>query len=71
MTKAEVKKELEIFGNKFYADTCYKLKFEIVRKVMNSKAIPDFDKLCLIEQYITNNATNNSIIEHIKQFNTR
>jgi plasmid rolling circle replication initiator protein Rep len=71
MTNAELKKNLAIWGDSLYDDTCYKLKFELVKKVMNSKAIPDNHKMLLIEQYVKNRTTNNRIIENIRQYNAR
>lgn len=69
MTKTELKKQLEIYGNDFYGDTCYKLQFEIIKKIVNCKNVNEFTKITLINQYTNNLIVNNSVIEFINQYN--
>lgn len=69
MTRALFKKLIEMWGDNFYKDTCPKLQAEIVRKIVNCRAIDDFRKITLLNQYIGNLSTNNCVVEAIKQFN--
>ena len=71
MTKTEIKKYLGVWGNATSKDTCDKLQAEIIRKIMNCKAITDFEKMTMLRQYMDNAVTNNFILESIKQFNQR
>lgn len=71
MTKAQFKNQMEVYGNNFYGDTCYKLKLEIIKKIVNCRAIPDFEKLALVDSYTKSSVTNNFVVETIHQFNKR
>ena len=69
MTKTEFKNHMAIWGNANYENTCPALQAEIIRKIMNCKAIDDFEKMAMLKQYINNLSTNNHITEAIKQYN--
>ena len=71
MTQTQFKKEMQVWGDCFMQDTCYTLSAEIVRKIMNNKVMGDFDKMAMLKQYTNNTATNNSIVEAVKQHNTK
>lgn len=71
MTKTEFNKKMEIWGDRFFEDTCDKLSAEIVRKIMNCKAIDDFNKMTILSQYMKNLSTNECIVEAIKYYNNR
>ena len=68
MTNAQFKKQMEIYGNDFYGNTCYKTKLEIIKKIINCKAIPDGSKIILIDQYTKGLVTNNCVVESIIEF---
>ena len=69
MTKEKLKLLLKTQGDFFIDDSCYKLQFEIIKRIMYSKAIPDHTKLLLLKQYIGNKTTNNCVINSLKEFN--
>ena len=71
MAKAELKREMSVWGNAFYEKTCPKLQAEIIRKIINCKAIDDFAKITMINQYTKNLVTNDCVIEAIKMYNNR
>lgn len=71
MTKATFDFNMQNQGECFMNESCYKLQLEIIKKIVNCKAIDDFDKLLLIKQYTSNLTTNNCVIEAIKQYNKR
>lgn len=69
MTTKEFKNAMKIYNDCFYSDTCCKLQFEIIKKIVNSKNIDEFTKITMINQYTKNLTTNDCIIEAIKQYN--
>ena len=71
MTQKEFKTRMNIYGNRYFEETCPVLQAEIVRKIMNCKALSDFNKMKILSQYIENLATNNIIVDGIKQYNNR
>lgn len=71
MTQAEFSRDMKVWGESFYENTCTKLQAEIVRKIMNNKVMTDFEKMVMLKQYISNLSTNDCIVEAIKQYNKR
>lgn len=69
MTKSELKKQLEIFGDDFYSNTCYKLQFEIIKRVVNCKNIDEFTKITLINQYSRDLISNDFILNIVNNYN--
>ena len=55
-------------GEKTYEDTCYHLKLEIVKKIVNCKA-DEITRYQMLNQYIKNQSTNNFILDSIKKCN--
>lgn len=71
MTTAEFNKYMRVWGDSFCEDTCDKLSAEIVRKIMNCKAMDDFNKMVMLRQYMGNLTANSCVVEAIKQYNTK
>lgn len=71
MTQAEFKRKMSVWGNAFYKDTCPPLQVEITRKIVNCKALTDFERASILQQYIENRATNQSIADGIKKYSSR
>ena len=69
MNAKEFKNAMQIYGDTFYSNTCCKLQFEIIKKIINAKNLDEFTKLTLINQYTKDLSTNDIIIEAIKQYN--
>lgn len=71
MTNAEFKKLLAVNGDNLMKDTCYKLRVEIVKKIVNCTAVSTASKDAMLMAYMNNNATNNAVLGAIKQFINR
>lgn len=69
MTQAELKKNLEVWGACFKDSTCPKLQLEIIKRIVNCKATDTNTKIAMVEQYVSNQTTNNCVIEAIKRYN--
>ena len=69
MTKADFERHIKMWGDCFKCDTCPKLQFEIIKKIVNCKAIDDNTKLSMIDQYTSNQSTNNGIVNAIRHYN--
>lgn len=69
MTKTELKKYIEIYGDTFYENTCYKLQYEIIKKIINCKNISELNKVIILKQYHNNLICNSSICEIINNYN--
>lgn len=68
MTVKELNKHLELSGDETYKNTCYKLKLEIIKRIVTSKAIDDLTKFKMLEQYLKGTATNKTIVDAIRYF---
>lgn len=68
MTKAQFRREMNVWSECFFKDTCYTLQAEIVRKIMNNKAMNDFEKMTLLGQYVDNLITNECAVGMVKAF---
>lgn len=69
MTNADFNKNMVVWGDCFYEDTCPNMQAEIVRKIMNHKTLCDFEKITLLNQYTKNLITNEFIVENLKKAN--
>lgn len=71
MTQAKFKNLMNVYSGARFEDTCCKLQAEIVRKIVNNKVMTDPEKMAMLKQYMSNLATNETIVEGVKMYNTR
>lgn len=69
MTKADFNKNMRVWSESFYSDTCPALRIEVVRKIVNCKAMDDFTKDTMLRQYMKDLVTNDVVVEALKQYN--
>ena len=70
MTKQRFNDLMKQQGDSYYLVSCYHLKLEIVKKIVNCEA-DEVEKYTLLNQYVTNQCTNNEVANAIKRIGQR